>query len=89
MSFLTENLASKGYVVAGIDHGDGQLRDPAGSARTFATAAATRARDQRFVMAELIRRSAERGGAIARAVDPDRVGLIGYSMGGFGALAAA
>ena len=60
MSFLTENLASKGYVVAGIDHADGQDCDPAKSARNFAIAAATRARDQRFVMAEMIPRSATR-----------------------------
>lgn len=89
MSFLTENLASKGYVVAGIDHADGQFRDRAGSTRSFATAAATRARDQQFVMAGLSLRSTAGGDAVLRAVDPNRIGLIGYSMGGFGALATA
>lgn len=89
MSFLTENLASKGYVVAGIDHGDAPFSDAAGFGRSFAITTATRARDQQFVIAELARRSTRGGDGVFRATDANRIGLVGYSMGGFGALATA
>jgi predicted dienelactone hydrolase len=85
MSYITENLASKGYVVAGIDHGDLPFADAAGFAASFALTASTRARDQQAVLAQLASSRSPLGGSI----DADRVALIGYSMGGFGALATA
>ncbi|HEX5640239.1 MAG TPA: dienelactone hydrolase, partial [Burkholderiaceae bacterium] len=79
MSWLTENLASKGYVVAAIRHEDSYL-DPAG----FPQAALRRPLDIAFVAREL-------QGALGQSgeVDPARTALIGYSMGGYGVLAAA
>jgi predicted dienelactone hydrolase len=80
MSWLTENLASKGYVVAAIRHED-QYLNPA----AFPAAALRRPLDIAFVARELERTHGGDGGMI----DPARVALIGYSMGGYGVLAAA
>ena len=79
MSWITENLASKGYVVAAIRHSDLYL-NPAG----FPNATLRRPLDIAFVTRELQRTL---GGAQG-SVDPTRVALVGYSMGGYGVLAA-
>jgi predicted dienelactone hydrolase len=79
MSWLTENLASKGYVVAAIRHGD-QYLNPA----AFPSAALRRPLDIAFVARELQRTPGAAGGN----VDAARTALIGYSMGGYGVLAA-
>src|SRR5512137_2505581 len=78
MSWITENLASKGYVVAAIRHEDMYL-NPAG----FPQAALRRPLDIAFVAREL-------QGSLGKSgeVDPTRTALIGYSMGGYGVLAA-
>jgi predicted dienelactone hydrolase len=78
MSWLTENLASKGYVVAAIHHEDHYF-NPAG----FAEALLRRPLDIAFVTRELQRKLGEAG-----SVDPTRTALIGYSMGGYGVLTA-
>jgi predicted dienelactone hydrolase len=79
MSWLTENLASKGYVVAAIRHEDTYL-NPAG----FPQAALHRPLDIAFVARELQGSLGQSG-----EVDPTRTALIGYSLGGYGVLAAA
>jgi predicted dienelactone hydrolase len=79
MSWLTENLASKGYVVAATRHDDRYL-DPAG----FPQAALRRPLDIAFVTRELQRTMGGKEGS----VDTTRTALIGYSMGGYGVLAA-
>jgi dienelactone hydrolase len=86
-SDLAEILASKGYVVAVIDHGD--LADLKVS-RDFAflKVIAHRADDQRLVIAEITRAAAGKD-PLWSHVDAARVGLAGYSMGGFGALQTA
>ncbi len=81
---LAENLASKGYVVASIEHGDLEPKAIPNPQLSFATVLITRVADQRFVIAELARRAGE--GPLKGVYDPDDVALIGYSMGGFGAL---
>ncbi len=86
-SDLAEIIASKGYVVASIDHGD--LDDYAVSRDlAFIKVVANRAADQRLVIAELTRRAAIPD-TFWSHVDAHRIALAGYSMGGFGALAAA
>ena len=85
MSYLGENLASKGYVVAAIDHGDPASNDPGALALGFGNVLLHRATDQSGVLRSLLRRSDR----IARMIDPRHIGLIGYSMGGFGALTTA
>jgi predicted dienelactone hydrolase len=89
MSYLTENLASKGFVVAGIDHGDLPFKDAAGFNASFALTASTRASDQQMVLARLVQLASTRGDRLGGSIDAEKVALIGYSMGGFGALATA
>jgi len=86
-SDLAEIIASKGYVVASIDHGD--LDDLARSrAVALLNVIVHRADDQRLVIAELSRRAAGPD-AFWSHVDAGNLALAGYSMGGFGALATA
>lgn len=85
LSWLGENLASKGYVIVAP-----AFRDPPISIRTAAATAGPLARrplDIAFVAAEAQRR-ARAGEGIFAAVDAERTALVGYSMGGYGVLAA-
>jgi predicted dienelactone hydrolase len=85
MTWLTENLASKGYVVAAIDHIDSVF----GQERAFASTLLNRAADQSFTIDALAARSREPGDFLHNVMDPSRVAVVGYSMGGYGALATA
>lgn len=72
MSHLGENLASKGFRVAAIDHPESTYGDPvyqAGAA--FGSTLVNRPLDTRFVV---------------DALGAERVAIVGYSMGGYGAL---
>ena len=83
MSHLGENLASKGFVVAALDHPDSTYADQ----KAFASTLYNRPYDQLFVLDELDRLS--RGGSgsfLAGLADVSRTGIIGYSMGGYGVL---
>lgn len=80
MTWLTENLASKGYVVAAIRHDDPPITDK----DKFAQLLVRRPLDVAFVTQTLKCVLARE-----RLVDPSRVALIGYSMGGYGVLTAA
>ncbi len=71
MSHLGENLASKGYVVASIDHTDSTYADKA----AFGSTLYNRPLDTAFVM-----------DAMGDHANTARVAIIGYSMGGYGAL---
>ncbi|MEO9779777.1 MAG: dienelactone hydrolase [Sedimentitalea sp.] len=81
MSHLAENLASKGYVVASIDHTDSTYRTQA----AFGSTLVNRSLDQLFVLEELSQ-MAGGDGDFAGLFDADNAGLIGYSMGGYGAI---
>lgn len=83
MSHLAENLASKGYVVASIDHTDSTYRTQA----AFGSTLVNRSLDQLFVLEEMAKMSQE--GDLAGLYDADNTGLIGYSMGGYGAIITA
>jgi predicted dienelactone hydrolase len=77
MTWLTENLASKGYVVAAIHHED---PDPDRSdAVTRAIPTLRRPIDIGFTTRNL-------QASLGTQIDPNRVALIGYSMGGYGVL---
>ncbi len=79
MTWLTENLASKGYVVAAIHHED---PDPyVVSADKRAAPNFNRPVDIAFVAAALRR-------DLGTLIDPAELALIGYSQGGYGVLAA-
>lgn len=83
LSHLAENLASKGYVVASIDHADSTYADQAPLASTLLN----RPLDQLFVLDAMARCN---GGdaLLAGLIDASSCGLIGYSMGGYGVLNA-
>lgn len=80
MSWLTENLASKGYVVAAIRHEDPPITDRA----AFAGPLLRRPLDIAFVAQSL-----QSMLGAEHFVDPERTALIGYSMGGYGVLTVA
>lgn len=84
MSHLAENLASKGYVVASIDHTDSTYRTQA----AFRSTLVNRSLDQLFVLEQMAQKAAE-GGDFAGLYDAENTGLIGYSMGGYGAIITA
>lgn len=83
MSYLTENLASKGYVVVAIDHPESTRADKAG----FASTLLNRRLDDLFVLNTVAAWGQPGSGSfLAGLVDADNTALIGYSMGGYGAL---
>ena len=83
MSGMAENLASKGYFVASIDHDDRGAMNPGTRLQAFETSIMRRSQDQRAALVWL--RSGDN--PLATIVDPSNIAVIGYSMGGFGALA--
>lgn len=86
MSYLTENLASKGYVVVAIDHPESTHSNPG----KFTSTLYYRALDDLFVlnqMAAFGRQGSE--SFLSGLVNADMTALIGYSMGGYGVLNAA
>jgi predicted dienelactone hydrolase len=85
LSYLTENLASKGYVVAAIDHTD----SVDGAVRGFQSTLLNRASDQLFTMQALEQESRKADDFLHGLLDSSRAAIVGYSMGGYGALAAA
>ena len=84
MSWLAENLASKGYVVVGPHFDD----PPITQTSKFIGPLTRRPLDIAFVAAEAQRRAMAHEAPFASA-DADRTVLIGYSMGGYGVLTAA
>jgi predicted dienelactone hydrolase len=85
LSHLAENLATKGYVVASIDHTDSTYNDQT----KFGSTLVNRPLDQKFVLNEMERLSGDRSSFLNGLVDTSRTGLIGYSMGGYGAVITA
>ena len=85
MSHFGENLASKGYVVVAIDHTDSLYED----ASSFSSTLYNRPRDQKFVLNKIAELSATKDHFLYDLVDADNAGLIGYSMGGYGAVISA
>jgi predicted dienelactone hydrolase len=79
MTWLTENLASKGYVVAAIHHED--PNPYVVSADKRAAPNFNRPLDIAFVTAQL-------QATLGKQIDPAKVALIGYSQGGYGVLTA-
>jgi predicted dienelactone hydrolase len=80
LSHLGENLASKGYVVASIDHTDSTYEDQQNISSTLYN----RAADQRAVLNTIATLADTNGHFLNGVVDANNTGLIGFSMGGFG-----
>ncbi len=85
LSYLGENLATKGYVVVSIDHTESTYDNRA----AFGSTLVNRPLDQRFVLDEIDRLSKDNSSFLSGIVDADDTGLIGYSMGGYGAVISA
>jgi pimeloyl-ACP methyl ester carboxylesterase len=82
MTYLTENLASKGYVVVAIDHTESTYADVA----AFGSTLLNRSLDQIFLIDEMARLSSDSESFLNGLLDAENTALIGYSMGGYGAL---
>ncbi|MEM5519732.1 alpha/beta fold hydrolase [Sulfitobacter sp. AS59] len=78
LAHLAESLAAKGYVVAAPDHAGSTYEDQ----QPFEVTLVHRPLDQRGVIDGM----AQLGGDLGALVNCEKVGLIGYSMGGYGAL---
>lgn len=85
MTYLSENLASKGFVVVSIDHTESTFKDASG----FNSTLLNRSLDVLFVLNEIARLSKEDNSFLKGLVNADRTALIGYSMGGYGVLNVA
>jgi predicted dienelactone hydrolase len=86
MTYLTENLASKGFVVVAIDHMESTYTDAGG----FQSTLLNRSRDILYVLDQMAELSKPGGSSfLAGLADAENTGLVGYSMGGYGVLNAA
>ncbi|HRO44465.1 dienelactone hydrolase [Agriterribacter sp.] len=86
LSYLTENLASKGYVVVAIDHTESTHAETKG----FQSTLLNRAKDIRFVLNQIAALAkSDSGSFLAGLADAGNTALIGYSMGGYGVLNVA
>lgn len=86
LSHLAENLASKGYIVASIDHTDSTYNDQG----AFGSTLINRPLDQLFVLNSMARLNSGEavagpaGTGLAGMIQADNTALVGYSMGGYG-----
>src|ERR1700730_4572258 len=96
-SFLCTHLASHGYIVAAVDHTGNTADDAAERARAGTTRGpaeldayvakiiADRVPDLRFLLDQVLVGAA---GDVGPQVDAQRIGLVGWSFGGWTVLAA-
>lgn len=81
LTYLTENLASKGYIVAAIDHTDSVV----GDVKPFPSTLLNRSADQLFTIESLL----DNDTFVRNSIDSSKIAIVGYSMGGYGALISA
>lgn len=86
LNYLSENLASKGYIVAAISHTDSTYTGFQEGTSAFLSSLLNRALDDRFVLDSIEQMSAQPDSFLYQLADVQNVGLIGYSMGGMGVL---
>ena len=80
LSHLGENLASKGYVVASIDHTDSTYDDQ----QAFTSTLYNRPLDQRFVLNTMAALAEDSASFLYNLLDAETTAVVGYSMGGYG-----
>lgn len=85
LTYLTENLASKGYVVVAIDHTESTFKDAAG----FPSTLLNRSKDILFILNQIADLGKAKNSFLSGIVDDQNTALIGYSMGGYGVLNVA
>lgn len=86
LSRLAEHLASRGYVVAAIDHHDMSFDSVPGFLLSFGKVLTDRALDQQQIIRKLTDPAFVKSEPALASADNSQLGLVGYSMGGFGAL---
>jgi predicted dienelactone hydrolase len=84
-TYLTENLASKGYVVVSIDHTESTFKDAAG----FNSTLLNRSLDVVFILNEIAQLGETGNSFLSGLVNVDLTALLGYSMGGYGVINVA
>lgn len=84
MTYLTENLASKGYIVAAIDHAESTFQDAA----PFTSTLLNRSKDISFIVNEMASLD-DTDSNLVGLIDANNIAIIGYSMGGYGVLNVA
>lgn len=88
MFYLGEHLASNGYIVVGIDHTDStnaEVDFKSSPYSGFPSTLINRSRDQEFTKKYFNHNKTFLSGVL----DTQKSGLIGYSMGGYGAIKSA
>jgi predicted dienelactone hydrolase len=85
LSYLTANLASKGYVVVAIDHTDSVFDGMKG----FESTLLNRSNDQLFTIEALEQLERQPDHFLHGVADISNVAIVGYSMGGYGAITSA
>ena len=83
---ITENIASKGYVVVAINHTDSTHAD----ATNFCSTLRNRMLDDNFVLKTIadLGKSGSKS-FLSGMVNADKTAVLGYSMGGYGAVVTA
>ena len=88
--FLTEALASHGFIVAAPDHAGNTSTDLVlGTQAPIEQIIVDRPADVSVVISDMLARSAARGNSFAGRIDPFRIGVTGHSFGGYTAFAVA
>jgi predicted dienelactone hydrolase len=85
--FLTEHLASHGFVVVAPDHSGNTALDVLVPGTPFETR--DRPLDIQLVISRMLERSDTPGDTFEGRIDADRIGVAGHSFGGFTTLAIA
>lgn len=88
--FLTETLASHGFVVASAGHVGNTLLDELGG--TFAPLTemmVARPLDVSFLITRMLERDGDPGDFLYERIDEERIGVCGHSFGGFTSFAMA
>ncbi len=85
LSHLAENIASKGYIVASIDHSESTYRNKA----AFGSTLVNRSIDQLFTLNQIDALSKDDASFLNGLVDANNTAIIGYSMGAYGAVITA
>ena len=80
LSHLGESLASRGYVVASIDH----LESTYGDQQAFTSTLYFRTLDQRFILDQIADLAQSPVSFLHGLLNAERTAVVGYSMGGYG-----